>query len=186
VIALCTLWLVACAAPREGAAASSDAPLHGVELEVGEPPVARVAVDRAWAEPGGAGRGTGAEATLGGDLVVTGATVQWDLKQGKATFEGTVRAVRGPVELRCARLDVRWVDGRVLDATATGGVTVAREHRQFTSDRARYDAQEGRIDLEGSPVLRDGPNRLSGGQMTVFVDSERLECSACRLEVSPP
>ena len=76
------------------------------------------------------------------------------------------------------------LDGdRVDRAEATGGVEVTRGDRVATGAQAVLEAQTGEVRLTGQPVLSEGPNRMSGVAITLFLDEERVVCDGCRLVV---
>jgi len=109
----------------------------------------------------------------------------WDLRSRTVHFTGGVTATRGEVQLRCDALEVRYAGpDRVDTATAEGHVLVTRGERRATSERAVLTAADGRIVLEGSPQLSDGPNTLTGRSIALFLDDERVQCEACRLVVA--
>lgn len=141
----------------------------------------------AWMDPDGSGgRGIDATATVAGPppLVITGKKSAWDLKKGEVSFEGGVTAVRGDVTITCARLDVTYAGEKVETARASGDVRVTKGGREATGAAATLTVADGRVEITGSPAIRDGGNRMSGERIVLFLDDERLECDACRLEVS--
>ena len=161
--------------------------MQDVELVVGTGADAtRITLAGAWPELDGTGRGVGAQATVPGPppLVVTGQRSSWDLKSGRVIFEGDVAAVRGEVTLYAAKLEVAYAQDKVDQAWASGGVRVVRGAREATADTAHLVVSNGRVALAGSPALREGPNRMTGQAITLFLDDERLECDQCRLEVA--
>lgn len=114
---------------------------------------------------------------------------EWDLRARVARFEGDVVLVRGEFELRADRLEVRYRDAdRIEGAVAEGGVTVTRGGRVARAARAELVADGGVVTLTGGPTLAEGPNRLLGERITLFLDDERATCEGggetpCRLVV---
>lgn len=178
--------LLACAdAP---AAPEEHLTVRGAELTVGPDLVLRA--EEATLSPSGAGQGTAASAVAteanAPPLEVTADRTQWDLHASEARFEGNVVALRGPVTLRCARLDVGFEKGsqpRIVRAVAEGAVEVVRGDQLATAERAELETGTGRLVLTGSPTLRDGPHRMAGGQIVLWLDEDRAECDACRVTV---
>lgn len=123
-------------------------------------------------------------------LSITAARSDWDLRARIAHFEGDVVVTRGEVEIRCARLEVRYADAERIDRVlAEGGVEVRRGDRRARSGRADLDGTTGRILLTGDPRLSEGPNTLVGERITLYLDDERATCEGaeggapCRLAV---
>ncbi len=117
------------------------------------------------------------------ELVVTGDRSTWSLADEVVAFTGNVRATRGDVVLTAERLTLRYAGGRLVDAHAEGAVRVERGARTATAERADLDAATGRIALQGRPELRDGPHRMTGDAMALWLDDDRMECERCRLVV---
>lgn len=109
----------------------------------------------------------------------------WNLKTRNVRFTGGVVVTRGDVVMRCAELEVRYADADTVDqAIARGDVVVEKGERRATGTEAVLTAADGRIVLTGEPTVTEGPNRLSGQRIELFLDDERLSCQACRLVVA--
>lgn len=160
-------------------------PMRGVSLVVGDNDVT-LSLDGAWVEADGSGHGVDAHATVGGTppLVITGKRSRWDLKGGTVVFEEGVQAVRGDVTVFCDTLDVTYAGDRVEKAVASHHVRVVKGGREARGDTAVLTTADGRVELQGSPSITEGANRMSGERIVLFLDDERLECDACRLEVA--
>jgi lipopolysaccharide export system protein LptA len=134
----------------------------------------------------GSGRGVQARAEVPGPapLIIASHRSTWSLRDGTMVFEGEVVATRGDVELACDRLEVQYRDDRVDRAVATGEVRVLRGKQEARGSRALLTTTDGRVTLEGDPVLRDGARHLRGERIVLFLDDERVECEQCRVEIS--
>ena len=178
--------LLSCAADLPQVTMSGP-PMQDVTVVVGrQPETIQLRLAGAWVDDDGAeGRGVDVAAELSGKppLEIRGDRSSWSLKDGIVVFEGEVVATRGDVVLRCARLEVTYADDRVQTALASGGVTVEHAARRATASRAQLTVSDGRIVLTGSPEVRDGPNRLEGEPITLFLDDERIECDGCKLVI---
>ncbi len=122
-------------------------------------------------------------------LHVTARRAAWDLAGHTVRFEGDVRGTRGDVTLACAVLEVWFTDPDHLDrARASGGVEVRQGAREARAESALLDVPSGRIELSGSPWLREGGRRLAGERIVLLLDDERVECEACTLDLveAPP
>jgi lipopolysaccharide export system protein LptA len=110
-------------------------------------------------------------------LEITAARSTWDLRARTAHFEGNVLVRRGPVDLHCAALDVRYADADHIDRVlASGGVSVQHGSRTASAAQAELMGATGRITLTGSPRLSEGPNTLVGATIVLWLDDERATC----------
>lgn len=157
-----------------------------VTLGTGEAAI-DVSLAGAWVEDDGDGHGVDAAATVPGPppLTVTGRRSSWRLKDAVVVFEDDVRAVRGDVTMTCDRLEVTYRGDKIERAHATGNVRVTRGERVARGATADLTVADGRVAIEGDPELAEGPNRMTGRRIVLFLDDERLECEGdpCRLEV---
>ena len=178
------LWGVGACTPELPVEEVDALPLRGVELVVGHE-VIRLEAAAAWVDEGGTGRGEVVAGEVSGTppLTVSGSRSSWQLRDQVVVFEGEVVAERGDLRLTAERLEVRYSDDRVQDAVATGAVRLVQGDREARADRARLTLSDGAVVLEGDPQVLEGPNRLSGERIVLFLDDERLECESCRLEV---
>ena len=161
-------------------------PMEDVVVTVGrEPESVQISLAGAWIdEDGGHGEGVLAEVAGAQPLEIRGEHSSWDLKDGTVVFEGSVVANRGDVRLSCARLEVTYVEERVSTAVASGGVEVRQGTRVAVGARAHLTVDDGRIVLTGSARVDDGPHRLVGEPITLFLDEERVECDSCTLVIA--
>jgi lipopolysaccharide export system protein LptA len=160
-------------------------PLEGVTVAVGVGGPVEVRLAGAWVDEEG-GHGFGASATLAGPppLTIEGARSRWNLKTGEVVFEGQVTVRRGELAMRAERVEVRYAEGRVSAATATGSVSIVRGAQRASASTVRLDGATGRLDLDGEARVVDGPNTMTGGLIVLWLDDDRVECDACRLEVA--
>lgn len=185
------LLLLACAV-EEPPPAEHRVRLETVVLEVDERLELRAA--QATVQDDGSVQAEAVEATLSGATVageaepppleIDAPRSEWDMRSRTIRFTGGVTAVRGPVSLTCAELVVTMLDAdRVDRAVASGGVSVRRGERLATGAQGVLDARSGEVRLTGEPVLSEGPNRMSGQTITLYLDEERVVCDGCRLVV---
>ena len=178
-----------CVVERE-VSASPELRLSGVELvdQAGN----TVAAERAAVEPDGRGEGWGVRARLAGDeaedswqgapppLEIQSRHSNWDLAERRVEFRGGVVAVRGEMQLSCETLEVRLGEADAIEeATARGDVLVNQGDRSMTAESAVLHTATGRLVLAGSPVVRVGENALSGERVTLWLDSNQLDCEGC-------
>lgn len=175
------MWLVLGCAPLPEIPADAPDLVH-VRMDAGD---LRVEAAGAWVDGEGTGRAVAPRAEVKGDppIIVEGDRSVFDLRAGTATFEGGVRITRGDLEIRCARVDARYADGRLVAAEASGDVVVTRGDRAATAKKATIAADH--LELREDVRVRDGDDRLTGATVTLWFEGDRLECSACRLELAP-
>jgi len=161
-------------------------PFEDVTVTIGtDPEVLELQLAGAWIDDEGDGRGEAVSAALGGapPLEIRGERSSWSLSDGVVVFEGEVQATRRDVSLRCDRLEVTYADERVASAVASGSVRVHHGNRRAEGQRAHLTVADGRIVLTGGAQIDDGPNRLVGEPITLFLDEERILCDQCTLVI---
>jgi lipopolysaccharide export system protein LptA len=185
------LILVACAVSNVPAA-EAEGPLPAVTVtgvEVEAPGVRLSAAEARFdGEIGGDATGVAsaarAELTGGVGLIVEGQRSTFDLRRGQATFEGDVRVRRaGDVELHCDRLEATYSDGVLVSARASGRVRVSQAGSR-SAEATEAQIWVDRLRLSGSVTVHEGDDRLAADTVTLWFDTDRLECEGCRLELS--
>ncbi|MCF2514996.1 OstA family protein [Sphingomonas sp. G124] len=94
----------------------------------------------------------------------------------RAIFAGNVLARQGELSLRTARLTVAYASQDGIDINridASGGVTVTSPSETARGDFAVYDLNEGMITMVGNVRLERGGSYLSGGRLTIDLDTGR-------------
>ncbi len=94
----------------------------------------------------------------------------------RAIFAGNVLARQGELSLRTARLTVAYASQDGIDINridASGGVTVTSPSETARGDFAVYDLNEGLITMVGNVRLERGGSYLSGGRLTIDLDTGR-------------
>ena len=95
----------------------------------------------------------------------------------RAIFAGNVVVRQGDLTLRTARLTLAYAnDDGSLDINridASGGVTVVSPSETARGDFAVYDLNEGLITMVGNVRLERGGSFLSGGRLTIDLDTGR-------------
>jgi lipopolysaccharide export system protein LptA len=104
-----------------------------------------------------------------------------DHRRHSARFEGNVRARYQGLVLTCKSMEVSYdEEGAVVALRASGQVVVKRGAARATAARARLDARQGLLVLEGGPVLVQGGHRLEGARIAVHLADGRLEVEQAR------
>jgi lipopolysaccharide export system protein LptA len=171
------IQFLACARPEPASLAElpAAAEARGVQVEAGAWSASAGAVTLA----AGLAQAREVQTLRTGDvpLEIRAAESDWDLRAKSARFRGDVAVVRGPVTLTCTTLSVQYGGKDEIDhILAEGAVEVRRDGRVATAARADLDGKSGRIALTGQPTLVDGPNRLAGEKITLYLDDEKVHC----------
>jgi len=100
-------------------------------------------------------------------------------KNHRALISGDVALKQGEMTLRAARVTVTYT-GQVLSGSpqvsrfdAAGGVTVTRPNQTARSQYAVYDLNKRVITMLGAVTLTQGGNTVSGGRLTINLDTGR-------------
>lgn len=179
------IWLVlglACAADPPARPAALE--LEGAKLVMDDG--SALAAERAQLDAQGVGRAEQVQASVPGapPLQISAPTSDWDLRNRVAIFTGDVVVTRADVTLRTERLTVRFASREKLErAVAEGKVVVTQGERVATAGKAELVAATGEIVLTGAPIITEGPNRMAGDRITLWLDDERVRCEGCRLLV---
>lgn len=94
----------------------------------------------------------------------------------RAIFAGNVVVRQGELTLRTARLTLAYASQGGIDINridASGGVVVTSPSETARGDFAVYDLDEGLITMVGNVRLERGGSYLSGGRLTIDLDSGR-------------
>jgi lipopolysaccharide export system protein LptA len=94
----------------------------------------------------------------------------------RAIFAGNVIVRQGGLTLRTARLTLAYASQDGIDINridASGGVTVTSPSETARGDFAVYDLEEGLITMVGNVRLERGGSYLSGGRLTIDLDTGR-------------
>lgn len=94
----------------------------------------------------------------------------------RAIFAGNVIVRQGSLTLRTARLTLAYASQDGIDINridASGGVTVTSPSETAKGDFAVYDLEDGLITMVGNVRLERGGSHLSGGRLTIDLDTGR-------------
>jgi lipopolysaccharide export system protein LptA len=100
-------------------------------------------------------------------------------KANRAVLSGSVAVRQAEMTLNAARMTVNYT-GQVIGGNpqvsrldAAGGVTVRRPEQTARSQYAVYDLNRRVITMVGGVTLNQGGNTVSGGRLTINLDSGR-------------
>ncbi len=105
-------------------------------------------------------------------------------KAGTVVFTGHVVAKKGDLTIHADRLEVFYEKKKATTGdkkrkkvlqriVATGHVKVVQAGRVGTGAKAVYDKRHEKIILLGSAQVTQGPNRVSGDRITLFLNEDR-------------
>lgn len=96
-------------------------------------------------------------------------------KANRAILAGNVIVTQADLTLRAARTNMAFsTDGggfKIHRVDAVGGVRIARGNQTATGDVAIYDFDKRLITMAGNVTLTRGTDRLSGGRLTIDLNS---------------
>lgn len=100
-------------------------------------------------------------------------------RANRALLTGNVRITQAEMTLTAARVTVSYT-GQIADGSpqvsrldAAGGVTVTRPQQSATSQFAVYDLNRRIITMIGGVTLRQGGNNVTGGRLSIDLDTGR-------------
>ena len=151
---------------------------------------ARIWLAQAVLAADGSGTGSTVSAHVPADpppLDISAARSNWNLADRVVRFDGQVVATRADVRLECDSLVVHYEGpDRVKWVEADGAVRVTRGQRTASSEHAVLTTATGKVELTGQPQLFEGPNRMTGVRIVLWLDDEKVDCEDCRLVVEGP
>ncbi len=105
----------------------------------------------------------------------------------RGVFRGNVVARQGDVTIRATAVDATYSQkaNAIVQAVATGEVTVTSGAKVGKSERAEFDNGRRTVVLSGEPRLWEEGTVLEGREIVFHVDDGRVECFDCSIDVDP-
>ena len=105
-------------------------------------------------------------------------------EEKRIQYRGNVVVTQGDMTLKSDRLTVLYEDPapaaantsaqqRLKHIVAEGRVEITSGGRRATSRKAIFNQKKRTVTLRGNAVLQEGPNRVKGDIVTVFLDEKR-------------
>ena len=105
-------------------------------------------------------------------------------EEKRIQYRGNVVVTQGDMTLKSDRLTVLYEDPapaaantadqqRIKRIVAEGSVEITSGGRRATSRKAIFNQQKRTVTLRGNAVLQEGPNRVKGDIVTIFLDENR-------------
>lgn len=117
---------------------------------------------------------SGLSAVRGQPVEVRSDTLTVDNTTGETTFSGNAVLGQGDMRLAAQTIMVVYTQGdktRISRLEASGGVTLVTADEAAEAANAAYDIDAGTVQMNGSVILTQGANVLSGDRLTVNLRS---------------
>ncbi|MCL1627226.1 lipopolysaccharide transport periplasmic protein LptA [Roseibaca sp. V10] len=117
---------------------------------------------------------SGLNAVRGQPVEVRSDTLTVNNTTGQTTFSGNAVLGQGDMRLAAQTITVVYTQGdttRISRLEASGGVTLVTAVEAAEAANAAYDIDAGTVQMNGSVILTQGPNVLSGDRLTVNLRS---------------
>jgi lipopolysaccharide transport protein LptA len=109
--------------------------------------------------------------------VITADELEYRYGQREANFKGNVLVQDPEVTMQADTLSVTLLeDNSVNDVVAVGHVVVVQAGRRATCEKAHYSARTGVIVMSGKARLARGKDVVTGDQITIDTNSQRVKC----------
>ncbi|WP_439563325.1 LptA/OstA family protein [Roseinatronobacter sp.] len=119
---------------------------------------------------------SGLQNVRGLPVEITSDNLQVNNQTGETIFTGN--AVLGQGDMRLAAPEIRIIydaagDNRIERLEAYGGVTLVTAEEAAEGETAVYEVAAGTVRMQGSVLLTQGPNILSGDRLFVDLETEQ-------------
>ena len=79
--------------------------------------------------------------------------------------------------MNCEKVRLHLKENNEIDwIEALFEVIIQSDDRKALADRATYHADEGKFTLEGNPMVKQGPNIMTGDRITFWQEPRRMVC----------
>lgn len=97
--------------------------------------------------------------------------------KNRVEFLGNVRLRDSRAAMNCGNLQLYLKEATEIDwIEARFEVVIQTEDRKALADRATYIADESKFTLDGTPMVKVGPNIMTGDQIIFWQDTQRMVC----------
>jgi len=177
---------LACAMPTASRAADPAQPAAGNANSTTRPAVAadKTALPRGGAAKPSANASAGADegpfspfrySANNGPVQIHSNSLNVDYKSRLVEFQGDVHATQSGTTLTSQTLKVIYGDkfNQVQKIIAVGNVKVVQGGRWVTGQQAVLDEVHHTLEMTGEPVIHDGPDKVAGNRIIVYLDSQK-------------
>jgi lipopolysaccharide export system protein LptA len=109
-------------------------------------------------------------------ISVSSDVMEFDYRARVLTYKGSVVVTQGDMKLESNTLTValdEQPDGRIKEVVADGQVRLSKGTRWATGGHAVFDQARNTVVLSDNAEVHDGPNRVSGERVVVYLNDER-------------
>jgi lipopolysaccharide export system protein LptA len=109
-------------------------------------------------------------------ISVSADVMEFDYRVRVLTYKGSVVVTQGDMKLESNSLTValdEQPDGRIKEVVADGQVRLSKGARWATGGHAVFDQARNIVVLSDNAEVHDGPNRVSGDRVVVYLNEER-------------
>jgi lipopolysaccharide export system protein LptA len=112
-------------------------------------------------------------------IQITSEKLDFDYKNRRTVFHGTVEVVQGEVHLQSDVLTVDYSQvgdkQELKTVTADGHVTITQGPKKATGNHAVFDQGSRTMVMTGDALLEEGSNQVAGDKIVVYPDESRME-----------
>jgi len=109
-------------------------------------------------------------------VTIEAGELEFQYREGVLRYRGGVVLRQGDLTLQSREVTVTLEGpppGEMREIVAKGGVHISKGPRWAKGDVAVFDQRQRTLELRGHAELADGPNRIAGEQVLVFLDEQR-------------
>lgn len=104
---------------------------------------------------------------------ITSDQLDYDFDKRLATFTGHVHALKDDMDLYSDQMVVNFTaENEIQTMEATKSVRIVKDDKIATSGKANYDVAKDVVTLTDSPIMTQGPNRLTGAETLIYHQKE--------------
>lgn len=104
----------------------------------------------------------------------------------RAIWSGSVVAERGDLRISCDKLTAEFAERRkiksilceghvhMVQRRSAGGSIKQALDREAWGERAHFDNRRALVTVTGNPEAREGPNRIQGEKVLIFIEEDRV------------
>jgi lipopolysaccharide export system protein LptA len=119
-------------------------------------------------------------------MTITSERLEFDYKEFVVAFDGRVRVSDQQFNLTADRVLVFLAGtNQIARILAIGSVNISQTDRRATCDRAVYEKDTGKVSLTGTPVLTRGNDRITGSEVVIFLNDQRVIVTDGRMWIAP-
>ena len=121
-----------------------------------------------------------------GGMTITSERLELDYKEFVVAFDENVHVTDPQFVMTADRVLVFLENtNQIKRIIALGNVVISQTDRHATCDKAVYEKGTEQVTLTGSPVLTRGNDRVTGSEIVVYMNDQRVVVKNGRMIISP-